>query len=328
MQRKPSVFVLVALALVCGCATPSEVTVVRIVPPKFSIVPAKVVAVVGEPRPQQKADVEGETFLDLFISKLRRTGPYSVVDERNLAAGDWDAYLKKTHADVVLRVSLGEYCRASVVPGSVVTTNDGLYELFAGDCEAIIDLVNPHGGASLGHAVIEGTGRAANYGVALRQARNDAAQQLINTFMPARQHETIALEQTAPSFGAGIERIKKGDLAGARGVWQDALQSSPDSAPLLYNLGAVSEAMRDPDAAGPYYLKATKLAPKEARYRDALDKLNERLDDEEAAGMTTEELTAAEHLTDAKSDHPRQLCAWVCGSLPSGWWAWPNVGKP
>jgi formylglycine-generating enzyme required for sulfatase activity len=290
MQQKRPLFALAVLALVCRCATP-QVTVVRTVPPQFSIVPAKVVAVVHGAQPRDSPDGNEDAFLDLFIHKLRRIGPYEVLDERNLAT-DWNAYLKKTRADVVLRVSLGGYCHNSIDLESMQITDGEVYEELDGTCEADIDLIRPGdgGGALLGHAHVVGGGHDVDGSVALNGAWNDAAQEMIDAFMPERENETMALDEKAPAFAEGMQKIKKGDLAGARSLWESALKTTPDSAPLLYNLGAVCEALRDSNAAGPYYLQATKLAPDDARYHDALEKLNDRLDDAETAAKTADVL--------------------------------------
>src|SRR5258706_3536002 len=121
--------------------------------------------------------------------------------------------------------------------------------------------------------------------------------------------EKIDLDGKAPFFNEGMAKIKKDDLAAARALWEGHLAALPESAPLLYNLGAVSEALRDRGAAEDYYARAAKAAPGTARYAHALDHLDERADDEETSKKTAAALVAeaaaaeaAKEATLAKAD--------------------------
>lgn len=113
---------------------------------------------------------------------------------------------------------------------------------------------------------------------------NDAADQIIGGFAPQMFPELVALDQDAPLVHEGMEKFYSRDYAGARSLWENDLANAPNSAPLLYNLGALCEALHDSEAARGYYARAIAIAPQMQRYRDALAQLDlRRTDAEEAA---------------------------------------------
>src|SRR4051794_12665399 len=94
-----STFALFAFLTLAGCASAPWVAVVRTVPPKFNIVPAKTLAVIGRSKTVEDQKHEDD-FIDLLILKLRKYDQYEVKDERALFRGekDWQKYLDETAA--------------------------------------------------------------------------------------------------------------------------------------------------------------------------------------------------------------------------------------
>lgn len=297
-RRRLAAALLMAAAL--GCT--SSVTVVHTVPPQYSIVPAKVIAVIGT-SVQDPPDPHEDYFLDLFVHKLRRIGPYEVLDERALARrihpghglsdpADLKAYLQQTKGEVIAQITPPEdNCRVTENVDEIHIDAPNVYS-YDGYCKAALDLINPRTGARIAHINGEGGGHADDSDTAWNDARNDSAQTMIDGFMPEQVSEQIDLDDKAPFFGEGMAKVKKDDLAGARTLWEGHLAALPESAPLLYNLGAVSEALRDRGAAEDYYARAAKGAPGTARYAQALDRLDERAEDEETSQKTAETLAA------------------------------------
>jgi tetratricopeptide (TPR) repeat protein len=115
----------------------------------------------------------------------------------------------------------------------------------------------------------------------LSRAVDEAAERAAGQFTPRRITESISLDEKAPLAKAGIAEIEAGRHDRARKLWEGALDANPASAGLLYNLGAVCEALGDARAARRYYEDALGLAPAKTEYRKALDKLEARQRDAE-----------------------------------------------
>jgi tetratricopeptide (TPR) repeat protein len=114
------------------------------------------------------------------------------------------------------------------------------------------------------------------------RAIDSAVADAVAQFAPRRVEERIALDKEAPLAKEGVALLENGDLAGARKLWEKALDANEKSAPLRYNLGALCEALRDRKAARLYYEDAIRLAPAESKYRDALEALEARRRDTKA----------------------------------------------
>lgn len=112
--------------------------------------------------------------------------------------------------------------------------------------------------------------------IAFDQAARYTALAAQQALCPRHYRESIELDETAPSFDAGMAMIQGDRLIEARTIWESALQRHPDSAPLEYDLGAVCEAAGDLEAAQRHYSRAVALAPGEARYRTAYRSFRKR----------------------------------------------------
>src|SRR5207253_1132356 len=91
-----------------------------------------------------------------------------------------------------------------------------------------------------------------------------------DSMTPREVREVIDLDPSAPLFARGMALIDAGRLRDARALWEGLLVQNPSSAPLLYDVAAVSEAAGDPDAAAAYLERAIAAAPGDRKYRDAL----------------------------------------------------------
>jgi tetratricopeptide (TPR) repeat protein len=112
--------------------------------------------------------------------------------------------------------------------------------------------------------------------VAYEQAARYAALNAAEMITPRQIRESIELDDTAPSFAEGMAMISSDRLQDARAIWEVALRQHRDSAPLYYDLGAVSEAIGDFGAARRYLQSAVRLLPDERRYRQELQLLQRR----------------------------------------------------
>jgi tetratricopeptide (TPR) repeat protein len=114
--------------------------------------------------------------------------------------------------------------------------------------------------------------------IAFDQAARYAALVAQQAVCPRQYRESLELDDSAPSFDAGMAMIQGDRLTEARAIWESALARHRGSAPLEYNLGAVCEAAGDLPAARSHYESATSLAPHEARYKTALRSFKRRND--------------------------------------------------
>lgn len=112
--------------------------------------------------------------------------------------------------------------------------------------------------------------------VAFEQAARYAALNAADMITPRLQKETIELDDSAPDFDAAMAMINSDQLREARSLWESDLRTHRNSAPLLYDLGAVCEAIGDYPAAHRYLQSAVKISPSERRYRDELLLLQRR----------------------------------------------------
>src|SRR3954454_18033379 len=296
MERSRFAPLLVACLIAAAC-TPA-VEVIHTVPPEVSIMPAKVVAVIGRSGAKPPNDVEDD-FLNLFLRTLRSRGAWDVLDERAKArTTDLETYRAQTKADVIARVHQPvDNCTVGRDWMSWDEDSGDTYS-YGVDCPASLDLIDVRTGKTIASVDSDGTGEGSDGDSAWWDAMRDSAVQLVNGFTPRQDNEQIVLDDKAPLAREGIARVKKGDLAGARALWEAAVPTLPPSASLLYNLGVVCEALRDFDAARKYYDLAgaeDALADLETRIKDADEarKTQAMLDAEVVAAAAEKKATIA-----------------------------------
>lgn len=110
MYRIAALLALIALA---GCVSAPWVAVLHTVPPKFNIVPARRLAVIGH-LGKPAAPKREDEFIDLVISKLQQHyRQYDVRDERAFARSldpldekDWHKYLDQTAGEVIVMIGV------------------------------------------------------------------------------------------------------------------------------------------------------------------------------------------------------------------------------
>jgi hypothetical protein len=196
------------------------------------------------------------------------------------------AALAKTPADVwggirLLGCSSG-LRQQSVTRGSGASAVQVIEYWYEGSCSVELTVVD-----SVGEEVtiLEVEGRYessrrdnAPEGVAVQEqvfwsAVDDASKRLIDRAGRKKIHVPVPFDKEAPLATEGLAEIDAGRLAGARTLWQGALEANPSSAGLRFNLGAVQEALGDTAAAKASYEEALKLSPADANATRALARL-------------------------------------------------------
>ena len=228
-----------------------------------------------------------EAFVDRFIDLVSRAGlrienaiennHHLIVDEISLRT------LRREHpADVYLGVNRftcsGDEKSAEgsehLESGERVKR---MHHWIDATCSARIDVLGADGKKMFAYPVRgDGTSPRATSltederDIAYEQAARYAAVIAADEITPRTLRETIELDDRAPSFAEGFAMIASERLADARSVWQAATTRHHDSAALVFDLAAVSEAIGDVAAARDYYEKAVRLSPGERRYATEL----------------------------------------------------------
>ncbi len=151
-------------------------------------------------------------------------------------------------------------------------------------CEVKVDLVNASDGREIASFGVVGTGETdpaassgpTEAGQARVNALASAAEQAVDRFTPRRVSEYVSIDKDAPLGKEGGKLVSDKKLVEARQFWEEALDSHANSAPFLYNLGAVCDALGDTQSARKYFAEAIRLAPDESKYRRALSALEQR----------------------------------------------------
>lgn len=160
-------------------------------------------------------------------------------------------------------------------------------------CSADLRIIDGADGRELAAFSVVGDGTStrsetrASYleSTALSYAVSEAANEAVAKFAPRHHQVSIGLEKAAPGFKEGFERVKGNRLDEARRIWEAALETNPNSAPLHFNVAAVTEALGDYEAAGEHYRKAAELSA-DKKYQRGAQAFEERTRDREKMAET------------------------------------------
>jgi tetratricopeptide (TPR) repeat protein len=284
-------FAVVLFAMAGSVAAAPRITFTRRVPAPHDLAPAERVAVIYAIGDSDKV----QTFVERFVDDVGRAGTLRVTNavENNHHFTSFDrravAALRHEHpADAYLGVNV--FTCSGVERSAEGSEHDAdggrvkkKHHWIDATCSARVDVLGGDGkklfsyrvrgeGTSPRSAALTEDEKDVAYEQAARYAANVAAEEIT----PRRVRESIELDDTAPSFDDGMAMIDAGKLADARAIWEAALRRHRQSAALSFDLGALSEALGDLEAAHRYFQAAVKLSPKEARYRSELQLFQKR----------------------------------------------------
>jgi hypothetical protein len=227
----------------------------RVLPATHDLGDARDIAIVNA----ASADPLVEKFIDELMRHVGRSGVMTLRDVRS-TTGPADAHLdiKTFRCDSVVRET-----EAAGRPARQVNAVCGVrIDVLSRFLKPVSTFFARGEGTSKRVEAVQSDDREHTLHDAAKFAAIDAAERIT----PRRVRESILLDDTAPAFEEGMVLIDDGRFADARALWLRAMQTEPRSAPLRFNLAAVSEAMGDRRAAELHYNAARHLAPKEPRY--------------------------------------------------------------
>lgn len=288
-----SVCVLLLMALVTAAFADARITFLRRIPPPHSLSPAENVALIYAIGDNESI----RTFLDVFLDHTNRYSALRVNDVTKQAR-----QLVGQHPDEKALQRLRRIYKADAYVAinrftceTANRTGEGSTTDFEGNrvkrkhqfvdaiCRARVDVLDAQKGETTVSFEVRGEGTSPRVvdltdeerTIALDSAAKYAAIAAADAITPREARETLELDGTAPSFDVALALIDDGRLRQARAIWESALNQYPASAALLYNLGAVSEAMGDLAAARGYFERAALQSP-ERRYRAGFEMFRRR----------------------------------------------------
>lgn len=278
---------LLLLALATTVSASPRISFLRRVPAAHDLAPAERIAVIYAIGDSDQI----ATFVQRFVDVVGRAGTLRVTNAVDRYALDADALARVRHthpADAYLGVNVftcsgtertAEGSEHDVDGGRVKKTHHWI----DATCSARVDVLGADGRKLFSYHVRgEGTSpRAASLSedeknVAYEQAARYAAIVAAEAITPRSVRESIELDDSAPAFDDGMAMIDAGKLADARAIWEAALRRHRESAALNFDLGALSEAMGDVEAARGYFQAAVKMSPREPRYKNELELFRRR----------------------------------------------------
>lgn len=274
-------FLLLVAIAPCALALQPRITFIRTVPPPHDLAPAQQIAVIYAIGDTHKVN----DFVQAFVDYINRSGMLRVENavEANRHLADF-ATLKKEHrADLYLGINhftctsaekSQEGSEHDVDGGRVKRTHHWIDVT----CTARVDALSAADGKKTMSFTTRGEGTSPRSvhlsdderDVAYLQAARYAAISAAEAITPRAVRESIELDDSAPAFDEAFSMITAQRYDDARAIWEAALRQHRDSAALRFNLGALSEAMRDFPAAQRYYEEAQRLQPESVRYRSEL----------------------------------------------------------
>lgn len=237
------------------------------------------------------------TFVDVFVEQTSRAGTLHVKDAtshgQHILAPD-EAALKKLRREHPADVYVGvkEFTCSTEVgegEGSVHDVDGNRIKRkqtwVDATCQARIVVLSSTDMKRVLSFQVKGEGTSPRvekltneeHDIAVLQAARYAAVDAAEKIAPRRVRESIALDDDAPAFEAGMAMIDADRFADARAIWEREIRRERNSAALHYNLAAVCEALGDIASARKYYTEARRLEPNEPRYRAGLEQFMRRL---------------------------------------------------
>ena len=263
-----------------------RITFVRLIPPAHDLGAEQIAVIfaIGD-----HASVND--FVQQFVDHVNRSGLLRIENavDANRHLPDFDTIRRAHRADVYLAVNPftceGTEGRAEggehdVDGGRIKRTHSWM----DATCIANIDVLRGSDGTKTMSFTVRGQGTSPrspaltddDRAVAFAQAAHYAAVNAADSITPRPVRESIELDSAAPAFDEGYSMITSDRLADARAMWEAALRQHANSASLLFNLAALSEATGDVASAGRYFERAQKLKPDEPRYRSELSLFHKR----------------------------------------------------
>jgi tetratricopeptide (TPR) repeat protein len=263
-----------------------RITFVRLIPPAHDLKGEQVAVIyaIGD-------HAAVNDFVQELVDHVNRGGVLRIENAIETSRRRFDlAWIRKAHpADVYLaidpftcegREGHAEGGEHDVDGGRIKRTHHWM----DATCTATIDVLRSSDGQKTMSFTVKGQGTSPRAGVltddervvAFTQAAYYAAVAAAESISPRAVRESIELDPAAPAFDEGYSMIASERFADARAIWEAALRQHGDSAPLLFNLGALSEATGDVAAAGRYFERARKLKPDERHYRSELSLFHSR----------------------------------------------------
>jgi hypothetical protein len=287
-MRAKTLFFAAALAFIAFCASAStpRITFERTIAPLHDLGAQDVAVVyaIGD-------HAAISEFVQELVDHANRPGTLRVENavDGNRYLSDLPSFRKRHHADVYLGVKAfscegkerqAEGTEHDVDGGRVKRT----YQWLDAICTARVDVLHAADGSKLLSFTVKGEGtspRSASLTddereIAFTQAAHYAGRTAAEAVTPRAVRETIELDSAAPAFDEGYAMITSDRLADARAIWEATLRQHRNSAALIFNLAALSEAMGDVAAAARYFELAPQLQPKEQRYRSELSLFHKR----------------------------------------------------
>lgn len=278
----------VLFATAASVAAAPRITFMRRIPAAHDLAPAERIAVIYAIGDSDKV----QTFVERFVDDVARAGTLRIMNAVNHYAHDAAAIarVRREHpADAYLGVNVFTCSGVErTAEGSEHNPDGGrvkkTHHWIDATCSGRIDVLGNDGRKLFSYRVRgEGTSpRSASLSedekdVAYEQAARYAANVAAEEITPRLVRESIELDDTAPSFDDAMAMIDAGKLADARAIWEAALRRHRDSAALSFDLGAISEALGDLDAAHRYLQAAVKLSPQQAHYKSELQLFRKRV---------------------------------------------------
>ncbi len=273
-----------------AAANPPRITFMRTVAPAHDLGPAERLAVIYAIGDNTKIESFLEHFVDV-VSRAGRLGIENAVESNHHIILDEHTLriIRRHHpADKYLGVKRFT-CTGEEKSAEGSERDDSgerirrMHHWIDARCSARIDVLDPDG-TKLFSYIARGEGTsprsaalsADERDVAYEQASRFAAVSAADAITPRIVRETIDLDESAPLFDEGFSMVRSERLDDARAIWLAASTRHRDSAPLYFDLAAVSEAMGELPAALTYYERAAALAPKVRRYRIELNLFRRR----------------------------------------------------